>query len=85
MAVAGLDCSWRMRADGLEPLGPSNHQWPKSSASKGEQRMGGMVSLKPEFEGLVDEVDEVGGVAFDALGGLLGVVGLLVAHVDVGR
>ena len=77
-------CSWRWRATASSHWMPSNHQWPKSSASKGEQRMGGMASLKPGSSASRTRLDVVGGVGPDALGGVVGVVGLLVGHVDLG-
>ncbi len=70
--------------DGFEPEGAFEPPVAEELGVEGGAEDGRDGVVEAGLEGLVDEMDEVGGVGFGALGGLLRVVGLLVAHVDVG-
>ena len=69
--------------DGFEPEGAFEPPVAEEFGVEGGAEDGRDVVVEAGLERLVDEMDEVGGVGFDALGGLLGIVGLLVAHVDL--
>ena len=69
---------------GFEPEGAFEPPVAEEFGVEGSAEDGRDCLVEAGFEGFVDEIDEVGGVRFGALGGLLRVIGLLVAHVDVG-
>src|SRR5207302_11289781 len=68
--------------DGLEPENAFEPPVAEEFGVEGGAEDGRDGVVEAGFQRLVDEMDEVGGVGFDALGGLLGVIGELVAHVD---
>ena len=70
--------------DGFEPEGALEPPVAEELGVEGRAEDGGDGVVEAGLESLVDEMDEVGGVGFGALGGFLRVVGLLVAHVDLG-
>jgi len=70
--------------DGFEPEGALEPPVAEELGVEGRAEDGRDGVVEAGLERLVDEMDEVGGVRFDALGGLLRVVGLLVSHADFG-
>ena len=79
-----MPVSWscRLRPTASSQMGAFEPPVAEEFGVEGRAEDGRDGFVEAGVERLVDEMDEVGGVLLDALGGLLRVVDELVAHVD---